>query len=224
MPERLSIAALLLLCLALPAGLLAQEAGEKEAPPAPEAEAEAPEDAEEAVEEEVSNPAPDFRVKDVAGRERTLGEFKGRIVVLEWASHSCPYVKKHYDCNNMQSLQKSYTGKGVVWLTVCSSGPGRGGHMGPEVWAKVLEKLGASATATLLDEDGKLGHAYGAKKTPHFCIVDKRGSRVYEGAIDDKPRARKAAEIAEAKNYVRLALAALLEDKAPPVARTDAYG
>ena len=83
MPERLSIAALLLLCLALPAGLLAQEAGEKEAPPAPEAEAEAPEDAEEAVEEEVPNPAPDFRVKDVAGRERTLAEFKGRIVVLE---------------------------------------------------------------------------------------------------------------------------------------------
>ncbi|HRK64980.1 MAG TPA: redoxin domain-containing protein, partial [Terricaulis sp.] len=73
--------------------------------------------------------APAFSVQDASGRTRTLAEFAGRTVVLEWTNHGCPYVRKHYDSNTMQTLQREATADNVVWLQVISSRPGAQGHL-----------------------------------------------------------------------------------------------
>ncbi len=123
----------------------------------------------------VGEPAPDFAVKDTKGKEHTLASLKGKFVVLEWHNQGCPYVKKHYESGNMQALQKEWTGKGVVWLTVISSAPGLQGYVtAPEADAYVKEK-GAAPTAVLLDPAGTMGRAYDSKTSPHMFIIDPGG-------------------------------------------------
>ena len=167
--------------------------------------------------------APEFKVKDLDGKERTLKEFESKIVVLEWVNHGCPYVKKHYESGNMQGLQKKYTGKDVIWLSICSSAEGKQGWMKPEEWKALCKKSECAPTAVLLDGWGEVGKLYGVKRTPTFCIVDAKGVRVYDGAIDDKSSANRE-DIKDAKNYVAQVLDALLDGKESPIRRTDAYG
>src|SRR5205085_6677081 len=144
--------------------------------------------------------APDFSLKSIDGKTVTLAEFKGRYVVLEWMNHGCPFIKKHYNSGNMQALQRESLDKGAVWLSICSSAKGKEGYNSPEDWAKISKTVKDNATAHLIDADGKVGKAYGAKATPHMFIVDPKGVLIYQGAIDDKPTAD-AADIAGAKNY-----------------------
>lgn len=168
-------------------------------------------------------PAPGFSVQDAAGKTHTLSENKGKWVVLEWLNHGCPFVRKHYDSNNMQTLQKTYTGKGVVWFSVISSAPGKqGAGSAKEVLADVAENK-AVPTAVLLDGDGKVGKAYGAQTTPHMYVINPEGKVVYMGAIDDKATTE-IADVKTAKNYVSAALDAGLAKQPIAVASTKAYG
>ena len=171
----------------------------------------------------VGEPAPAFSATDTAGRTVSLADFKGRHVVLEWVNPGCPYVRKHYDAQNMQATQKGATGQGVVWLAVNSTAADHGDYLSPPQMAAWMNAQGAAATATLMDEDGKLGRAYGARTTPHMYIVDPQGRLVYAGAIDSKPSAR-AADIATAVNHVNVALAESLAGKAVSTPATRAYG
>ena len=154
----------------------------------------------------LAKPAPAFSARDIDGRTRTLAEFKGKVVVLEWVNAGCPYVKKHYS-GNMQGLQASATRDGVVWLTVCSSAAGQQGYWADGAaakrWIKANNWTGA---ARRLDADGAVGRAYGAKTTPHMYVVDKAGTLAYQGGIDDVPTS-KVEDIKRAKNLVAAALA-----------------
>jgi peroxiredoxin len=171
----------------------------------------------------VGSPAPDFTVKDLAGKVRRLSEFKGKPVVLEWHNQSCPYVKKHYETGNMQRLQKEVTGQGAVWLTVISSAPGKQGYVTPEQENAYLKEQQAAPTAVLLDEDGAVGRLYGAKTTPHMFLIAPNGVLVYAGAIDDKPSTEKS-DVPGAKNYVLAAYQELKAGQPVSVATTASYG
>src|SRR5215471_19329523 len=114
--------------------------------------------------------APAFTLTDSNGRNLSLADFKGKTVVLEWTSHECPYVGKHYRGNNMQALQKKWTGQGVVWLSVISSAPGQPGYVSPQQANKLTTDRDAAPTAVLLDPTGKVGHAFGARTTPHMYV------------------------------------------------------
>ena len=166
--------------------------------------------------------APAFKVKDVDGKERTLEEFKGKWVVLEWTNLGCPFVTKHYDPGAMQALQKTWTDKGVVWLSVCSSAPGKQGSMEPDAWKQAIAEKKIASTAVLLDGDGTMGHAYGARTTPHLWVVCPKGTIWYTGAIDDNPS--NAPESKATRNYVVEALEAGLAGKEPEVTETKPYG
>lgn len=166
--------------------------------------------------------APGFLLKDADGRVRTLAEFRGKVVVLEWINEGCPYVKKHYQ-GNMQALQKAAVADGVVWLSVCSSAPGQQGHVDGAGAKRFIAARGAAPTAFLLDPTGVAGKAYGAKTTPHMYIVDQAGQLVYQGGIDDKPTAN-VADIAGATNYVKAALADLKAGRPVKVAFSKPYG
>jgi peroxiredoxin len=172
---------------------------------------------------ETGKTAPAFKLKDIDGKERSLAEFRGSPVVLEWVNHGCPFVKKHYDAGNMQALQKEITGKGVVWLSVCSSAEGKQGNMTPVEWKGTIKERGAASTATLLDPDGAVGKMYGAKTTPHMFLIDHKGVLVYQGAIDDKP-STDPADVKGAKNYVRQAVEETLAGKPVSEKTTVPYG
>jgi hypothetical protein len=231
------------LACASPAALRAEEPppapkpeeGKKEDPPAGEGKKpEAPKEGEKAGEKkegekpaekpaEKAPTAPDFKLKDLAGKERTLEEFRGKFVVLEWINHGCPYVKKHYDSGNLPSLQKAYVEKGVVWLSICSSAEGKQGHMTVKEWETKQAEVKAAPTAVLLDADGTVGRKYRAARTPHMVVVGKAGEILYQGAIDDRPTS-KPEDAKGAKNHVAGALDALLAGKEVPVKFVPAYG
>src|SRR5580693_4560899 len=115
---------------------------------------------------QVGSQAPDFHGTDSRGKTQSLDEYRGKFVVLEWHNHDCPYTMKHYESGNMQSLQKQWTAKGVVWFTVISSAPGEQGYVDAAAENAYMAKMGAKPTAAILDPSGAIGKLYGAKTTP----------------------------------------------------------
>lgn len=167
--------------------------------------------------------APDFKAKDINGVEQTLGQYKGKIVVLEWNNPGCPYVKKFYDSGEMQRLQAAAKADDVVWLTVNSGAEGKQGYMTEEAAKKQVAEWKSNAAAYIRDADGVIGHAYAATATPHMFVIDKDGQLVYKGAIDSVATA-KAEDIKTAENYVSAALAALKAGTAVKTPATNVYG
>lgn len=172
---------------------------------------------------EVGKPAPDFSAKDAKGAEVSLAGLKGKVVVLEWVNHGCPFVVKHYGSNNMQKLQETYTGKGVVWITINSGSKASGSYTDDEKFLKISAKKGSKSSHLIADESGTIGKAYSAKTTPHMFVINKEGVLVYNGAIDSK-KTTKAEDIEGAENYVAKALDAVLEGKPVATPMTEPYG
>ena len=172
---------------------------------------------------EVGEAAPDFTLQDATGQSRSLSEFLGQFIVLEWFNKDCPFSRKHYDSGNMQGLQSTYTAKGVAWLTITSSAPGKQGYLTPRDAAAVVAERQMASTALLLDPDGTVGRLYGAKTTPHMFVIDLGGMLVYAGAIDDRPSANRA-DLDGATNYVRQALEEAMAGKPISTPSTTSYG
>jgi peroxiredoxin len=171
----------------------------------------------------VGQPAPAFTAVDTAGKTVSLADFKGKHVVLEWVNPGCPFVVKHYSSANMQGTQKEAAAKGVVWLAINSTAPDATDFKAPAAMAQWMQAQKAAATATLMDADGKVGKAYGARTTPHMYIINPAGMLVYAGAIDSKPSSNPA-DIPGATNHVKAALAETLAGKPVSVAATKPYG
>ncbi len=166
--------------------------------------------------------APDFTLPDTSGKPVKLSSFKGKPVVLEWNNPGCPFVRKHYN-GNMQALQKAFTTQGVIWLAINSTEEDSVDHMGTQQLARWMADKGASPTATLMDTEGQVGRAYGARVTPHMYIVNAEGTLVYAGGIDSIPSAR-LADIEKATNYVRQGLDELLAGKPLSTPTSQPYG
>lgn len=171
----------------------------------------------------VGEKAPDFTLVDSNGKAVKLSSYAGKTVVLEWFNKGCPYVKKHYESKNMQALQKTYTEKGIVWLTVISSAPNKQGYETPVEANKTRAEWSIASTATLLDQKGEVGRAYGAKTTPHMYVVDPKGLLAYNGAIDSISSSD-ADDIPKSVNYVSGALDLVAAGKPVTMASTKPYG
>jgi peroxiredoxin len=171
----------------------------------------------------VGTTAPDFSVTDSKGKTQTVSQYKGKYVVLEWFNPDCPFVKKHYGGGNMQKLQEEFTAKGVVWLSVDSSAPGKEGNLTAEQANQKMTEWKTKQTALLLDPDGKAGQTYGAKNTPHMFVINPEGKIIYEGAIDSKASANPA-DISDATNYVKVALEESMAGKTVTTSNTKPYG
>ena len=171
----------------------------------------------------VGDAAPDFTGTDSNGQTHKLSEYRGKYVVLEWTNNGCPYTRKHYTSGNMQNLQKEWTAKGVVWLTILSSSPGAQGYMTGSDENAYIQKVHASPTAALLDPTGALGHEYDARTTPDMYVVDPSGKLIYAGAIDDHPTPDPS-DIPNSKNYVSSALSEAMSGQQVAVSYTRPYG
>lgn len=166
----------------------------------------------------------DMSVVDSNGVTHNLSDFAGQKVILEWTNDGCPYVKKHYNTNNMQDLQAETTADGdLVWLSVISSAPGEQGYVDGAGANALTEDRGAVPTAVILDPEGTMGKTFSAKTTPHMYIIDEDQTLVYQGAIDDN-RSANPATVKTAKNYVRAALANLEAGEPVETAETAPYG
>jgi hypothetical protein len=168
-------------------------------------------------------PAPGFTAPDISGRMVNLGQYAGQIVILEWTNNGCPFVQKHYDSANMQTLQRRYTQEGVIWLTIASSAPGEEGYVTPAAAKADLARWQAAPTDYLLDPEGVVGHLYDARATPHMVVIDRGGKIAYMGAIDDTPSTR-LADVKTARNYLVAALDEIAAGRPVTVASTRAYG
>ncbi len=171
----------------------------------------------------IGEKAPDFQGVDSNGQTHRLSDYHGKFVVLEWHNNGCPYVRKQYNSGNMQKLQKQWTAKGVVWLTIISSAPGKQGYVTAAEENAYIKREGAAPTAAILDPTGAIGHLYGAKTTPHMFVVDPSGTLIYDGAIDDRPTTD-LADIPGAKNYVSAALTEAMAGKKVATPVTRPYG
>ena len=167
--------------------------------------------------------APDFKGTDSNGVEHSLSQYRGKYVVLEWANKGCPYDQKHYLSGSMENLQKEWTAKGVVWLSVISSAPGTQGYVTPPEENDYIKSMHVASTAVLLDPTGAIARLYEAKTTPHMFVIDPTGKLIYEGAIDNKPTTDQA-DLKGADNYLNDALNASMAGKPVAVDSTRPYG
>ena len=171
----------------------------------------------------VGQMAPDFTLQSTEGKPVRLSDLRGKYVVLEWTNPGCPFVRKHYDSGNMPATQKAARAQGLAWLSVNSTAKESGDYLEPARLAAWLAERKARPTAILRDEEGTVGHAYGARTTPHMYVIDPRGTLVYAGGIDSIPSAR-VADIERATNYVKAALADIAAQRPVAAAATQPYG
>jgi peroxiredoxin len=171
----------------------------------------------------VGQKAPEISLTDTTGKTVKLSDFKGKHVVLEWNNPGCPFVRKHYNTANMQTLQKEAASKGIVWLAVNSTEKSHQDYMTPAVLGKWMVEQKASPTATLMDEGGDAGKAYGARTTPHMYVVNPQGVLVYAGGIDSIPSSS-VDDIKTATNYVRQTMNEVAAGKPVSMPTTRAYG
>ena len=171
----------------------------------------------------VGQRAPDFVAVDTRGAQHKLSDFAGKYVVLEWTNPGCPFVRKHYGSGNMPATQKAATAKGVVWLAINSTERAASDYLQPAALDSWMRTQSAAPTAVLMDEDGTIGQAYGARTTPHLFIIDPKGTLVYAGGIDSIPSARPD-DIKTATNYVTQALGEVFGGTPISAASTRPYG
>jgi peroxiredoxin len=171
----------------------------------------------------VGKSAPAFTGMDTHGRIHSLADYRGKYLVLEWTNKDCPYTRAQYDSGNMQALQKEWTAKGVVWLTVLSSAPKKQGYMDAAEEDAWIKSVHAHPTAAILDPNGVIARAYGAKTTPHMFVIDPSGKLIYDGAIDDRPTTDPS-NVDRVHNYVSAALSSNMAGKAVQTSYTRPYG
>lgn len=172
---------------------------------------------------EVNQPAPAFTAATASGKPVSLADYKGKVVVLEWTNHDCPFVKKHYGAGNMQKLQKDAAAKGVVWLQVLSSAPGEQGYLQAAAATQKNAERKAQPGVVVLDADGKVGKLYDARTTPHMFVIDPQGVLVYKGGIDSIGSADPS-DIAKAEPYTANAIKAVLAGQKVSMQSTRPYG
>jgi peroxiredoxin len=171
----------------------------------------------------VGEESPSFSLKDYKGTTHNLSDYEGKYVVLEWINYDCPFVKKHYETDNMQSLQREFTKKGVIWLSICSSAEGKYGYFSSEEIEKRRNAWKTAETAVLIDASGSVGKMYNAKTTPDMVVISPDQEVIYMGAIDNIASADQA-DVKKAENYVSQALKAAMSGKEVEVKSSKPYG
>ena len=123
----------------------------------------------------------------------------------------------------MESLQKEWTAKGVVWLSILSDPPGAAGIRDAGRGERLPEDDARFADGGAAGPDRDHRRLYDARTTPHIFVIDPQGKIVYQGAIDNQPTPDPAS-LKGADNYLNDALNAAMAGKPVAVAITKPYG
>jgi peroxiredoxin len=170
---------------------------------------------------EIGKIAPDFSLNDLDGKPHTLAQLRGKTVVLEWFNPNCPFVTRNHTLGPLKDMAAKATQNGVVWLAINSNGAGKEGSGVDNNKAGVARFH--MVNPVLLDADGKVGHAYGARTTPHMFVIDAQRTLVYRGAIDNAQDGS-TDQGAPFTNYVENALADVNAKRPVSIPDTKSYG
>jgi len=165
---------------------------------------------------EIGKAAPAIELPGIDGKTYKLSDFKGKVVVLEWTNHNCPFVKRAHKAKLMKETLARFAGKPVAWVAIDSTETCADQVADIKAWAK---ENGVDYPI-LLDPTGRVGHAYGALTTPHMFIIDQKGNLAYTGAVDNEYEE----DGDGSRNYVAEAVTALLKGSTVPIARTKSHG
>lgn len=164
--------------------------------------------------------APTFTLESASGKKVSLADFKGKWVVLEWWNNGCPVVQRHYNSGNIPKLQAEMKEKGVVWLSIASSAPGKQGHVTVDNARATMDKTKGVPADILMDPTGAVGKSYEAKTTPQMVLISPKQEVVYNGAIDNNSRGNQT----EVINYLVQAYNEASAGKAVTTPKTQPYG
>ena len=166
---------------------------------------------------ELGEPAPEFALYGIDGKTYRLSDYQGKIVVLEWTNHECPVVNRCHEAKLISRARAMFKDKPVVWLAINSS------HFAGDRVEEIKEWVAKNDVSypILLDSEGEVGHAYGAKTTPHMFVIDTKGYLVYKGALDSNPNGAKKDGV---RPYIEQAVTALLNGTNIPRTHTKPYG
>jgi peroxiredoxin len=172
---------------------------------------------------EIGKPAPDFTLKALDGHDVHLSDSRGKVTVLEWFNPKCPFVNLAHTKGSLKDTAARHSAEGVVWLGIDSAAEGKQGFE-PDDIRDATKRFGLTYPI-LRDESGSVGHTYGATNTPHLFVIDKAGTLVYAGAIDNSPDAEgQSPQGGSLVNYVDAALADLAAGRPVQTPKTKAYG
>ncbi len=162
---------------------------------------------------------PDVTLKDIFGKDHTLGEYRGKVVFIHFWSIVCPYEKAAEP--KMIALQKEYGDRLVEIAINANQGELKADPSGSYSNLRDhVQQAGVNFLVTV-DPGNKLTDLFGGTNTPHCFVLDKGGTLRYSGALDDDPRGSKGAET---KQYVRDAIEAVLAGQDVGTPKTKPYG
>jgi peroxiredoxin len=169
---------------------------------------------------DVGAQAPQFTAKGADGKQHSLHDYAGKLVVLEWTNPVCPFTAIKYKSGAMQALQRYAASRQIVWLSIDTAAPDKAGYLTPSAARTRVAQTHASITAFLFDVDGNIARSYGARTTPSFFVVNRDGKLAYEGAMNDQVFADDAA----GSEYVKTALDDLIAGRRVQKAETQPQG
>ncbi len=161
----------------------------------------------------------DFSLKNVDDTMVSLSNFNNaKGFVLVFTCNMCPYSVANED--RLIALDKKYKEKGYPVIAINPNDPKASkGDSFEDMKVRAKEK--GFTFPYLFDEGQKVYPKFGATKTPHVYIVNKKNMKIeYIGAIDNSSRNPDAVS----EKYVENALDALLASKKIEKTNTRAIG
>jgi hypothetical protein len=169
---------------------------------------------------DVGSPAPQFTANGADGRQHSLRDYAGKLVVLEWTNPVCPFTAVKYKSGAMQALQRYAAAHDIVWLSIDTASPGKAGYLSGAAARTRIAQTRATVTAFLFDLDGNIARSYGARTTPSFFIVARDGKLAYQGAMDEQV----FGDQAPGHEFVKSALTDLIAGHRVNISETHAQG
>ena len=158
-------------------------------------------------------------LKDIFGKDHSLGAYRGKVVFIHFWSIVCPYEKLAEP--KCIALQKDYGDRLVEIAINANQGELKADPSGNYANLRDhVQKAGVNFLVAV-DHGNKLTDLFGGTNTPHCFVLDKDGMLKYSGALDDDPRGEKGAQ---ATQYVRNAIESVLAGQAIATPKTKPYG
>ena len=167
---------------------------------------------------QIGQPAPDFDLPGVDGKNYSLGSFKdAKLLVVVFSCNHCPYVIGCED--RMNRFYADYSPRGVAMIAINSNETeGHPGDSFENMQKRANEKN--FRFAYVRDDTQEIARGYGALRTPHFYTFDQNRKLRYTGRMHDNPRTPGA----EKTHELRDAVDALLSGEKVEVELTNPIG
>ena len=131
-------------------------------------------------------PLGDIKMADISGKDVSLNDAKGKNGLLViFSCNTCPWVIAWED--RYVELADTYKDKGVGIVAINSNETQFENVDSMEEMQAHAKEQGYNFYYTM-DNGSKLASEFGATRTPHIYLFDKKDKLVYRGAIDDNAR------------------------------------